>query len=379
MIDLKAELKNYPLVQIDELERNNPDISSDMRDSLILYNKALEKLHAGSEDIAIIELKKAISLNPDFYEANNLLGIVYAHTKDFNKAEHTFKKVIDAEKSGVRALNYLREIGSDYEFFVKQGSKGRKKGKDTASKKYEGLKNERDSALFLNTPLGQERHKTKTIVGILLGFILGSLLVFALSFKYYGMADNEEILCLLIEEKTNAIEQRDKIELENKELLQRYNDLNEQFNEATKQADYYLGVAKLLDIEKLVLENKITKAADELLLLGNNVFEGAGEEKYRVLLDKVMNKAAQIEFNEGKKIFDAGNYREALGRFDKSRSYSEDWSYAVNNLYHCGVCYQELNNTTIAVKTFEELIEKYPSSAFAQYSRNRINQIENTQ
>ena len=33
MIDLKAELKNYPLVQIDELERNNPDISSDMRDS----------------------------------------------------------------------------------------------------------------------------------------------------------------------------------------------------------------------------------------------------------------------------------------------------------------------------------------------------------
>jgi len=43
----------------------------------VLYNKALEDFRAKSEDIAIIELKKAISLNPDFHEAMNLLGIFY--------------------------------------------------------------------------------------------------------------------------------------------------------------------------------------------------------------------------------------------------------------------------------------------------------------
>jgi len=45
----------------------------------VLYNKALEDFRAKSEDIAIIELKKAISLNPDFHEAMNLLGIFYMY------------------------------------------------------------------------------------------------------------------------------------------------------------------------------------------------------------------------------------------------------------------------------------------------------------
>jgi len=53
----------------------------------------LEDFRAKSEDIAIIELKKAISLNPDFHEAMNLLGIFYMYIGENDKAAEVFQKL----------------------------------------------------------------------------------------------------------------------------------------------------------------------------------------------------------------------------------------------------------------------------------------------
>jgi len=73
LINLGQELLNYPPINLANLAESNREIPDNIKNSIILYNKALESLRTNSEDIAIIELKKAISISPDFYEAMNLL------------------------------------------------------------------------------------------------------------------------------------------------------------------------------------------------------------------------------------------------------------------------------------------------------------------
>ena len=60
--------------------------------------------------MAIIALKKAISLHPGFYEAMNLLGICYAAIGKDDKAEFAFKQVIDADDSSIKAMDYLNKM-----------------------------------------------------------------------------------------------------------------------------------------------------------------------------------------------------------------------------------------------------------------------------
>jgi len=379
MIDFKKELQNYPPIDIDKLSATNPDMPDSMKNSIILYNKALEKFRVGSEDIAIIELRKAISLNPDFYEAYNLLGVFYIYTKEYDNAAQVFKKVIDAEKNSIIALNYLKKIDSSYEPQVKKQTKEKKEKGNAAKDRGKTVKVEEKAPLSLNKPARKENYKSKIVLGTFIGFIFGVLLVFVPSFKFYSREDNTEKINQLTAEKEAAVLKIGEYEKKYDELDNKYNGLSTQFEEVSKQADYYLSVAKILNIEKLISENKISEAADEILLLKNKNFQGVEKDRFDKLVKDILPRAAQSEYNAGRELYNKKKYQEALDRFIKSKVYYEDWKYSVNNLFYCGICYQELNNNTMAVKVFEELIEKYPSSTYAQQSQNRITQIQNNQ
>ncbi|MDO8686407.1 MAG: tetratricopeptide repeat protein, partial [Clostridiales bacterium] len=110
MINIKAELVNFPPVNIKNLEGQASELSENYRNSITLYNKAIESIKTNSEDIAVIELKKCISLNPEFFEAYNLLGLCLINMKDSKRATEVFEKVITAEANGITAARYLRML-----------------------------------------------------------------------------------------------------------------------------------------------------------------------------------------------------------------------------------------------------------------------------
>src|SRR5690554_1043093 len=105
------ELKKFSEIDIGNLQKNVKDLPDDMINSIKLYNKAIDSLKRDSEDIAIIELKKAVSLNPGFNEAINLLGLCYAYIGEKDLAQEMFSRVVDSESNGIKAFNYLKVIG----------------------------------------------------------------------------------------------------------------------------------------------------------------------------------------------------------------------------------------------------------------------------
>jgi tetratricopeptide (TPR) repeat protein len=346
--------------------------------SIVLYNKALENFRLKSEDIAIIELRKAISLNPDFYEAINLLGVFYIYTKEYKKAEETLKKVISAERNSIRAMEYLKVINPDYSPLIeKQGkAKSNKKKGNIVKKEKETRKKAESFSKPLKGSFGVEKSDGQDIIKIAVGFILGALLmllIIKVGFSDKAVDTSNDVG--EVQDDVYAI--KEKYEVKLRDQNDKYRDIVSKLEEANDKVSYYINIPKLLEIENLILQKDYQVAADKLISLKNVEFKGIEKEKYDKLLDDTMTNASWNVFSQGRSMLEAKKYQEALDNFNKAALYSEDdWQYASINLYYMGYCYKELNNYTMAMQIFDEVIEKYPASVYAGYSKSRKNEME---
>ena len=66
--------------------QSNPTALEAANQTVRKYNAALVAAQARNEDLAIIQLKKVVSLNPRFVRAQQLLALLYIKTKDYQRA-----------------------------------------------------------------------------------------------------------------------------------------------------------------------------------------------------------------------------------------------------------------------------------------------------
>ena len=98
MIRLKDELINFPPIDLNALAGKNKRFPEHVCTAVALYNKAIERIKFNSSDIAIIELKKAIKVFPEFYDAILLLSLCYYAEDDKTKAINLLNSIRDEEE-----------------------------------------------------------------------------------------------------------------------------------------------------------------------------------------------------------------------------------------------------------------------------------------
>ena len=76
------------------------------------YNAALAAAKGGNEDLAIIQLRKVVSLNPHFVRAQQLLALLYIHIKDYGKAAKCLNRARKVDFNNTTTLKYLHEIST---------------------------------------------------------------------------------------------------------------------------------------------------------------------------------------------------------------------------------------------------------------------------
>jgi len=77
-----------------------------MSEAIIMFNRALAHITQKSDDLAIIQLKKAVELNPSFVDALNLLTLCYLIQNDRDRATAIAERVLALDIFNPVALNY---------------------------------------------------------------------------------------------------------------------------------------------------------------------------------------------------------------------------------------------------------------------------------
>jgi tetratricopeptide (TPR) repeat protein len=367
LIDLKQELQNYPPINLESLLQKDPGIPDRIRNSITLYNKALESIRMKSEDIAIIELKKAISMNPNFCEAMNLLGLCYIYINDYPKAQEMFQKVMTVENNSVRALEYMKMLNPD-NTYSESKSKRRKKPK---IKKPSEQKEE-----VAASPKTLKIKGKGDITKYIIGFAVGALLVFLLGLINTGSGTPNNLSDQLLAENNQLNEEITMYKTKLDKLDADFKSLQRDLESANSSIDYYKSAIKLYEIESLVHNKEYESAADMLILMKTIKFEGQEKERFDNLYSKVMPIAAKTVFEQGYSLFNSSrNYQDALAKLRKVELYTDEFERMDVVLYYIGKSYQALEDSRNAIATYQRLIESYPKSKYATYAGYRINEL----
>jgi len=160
---------------LEEARKNSRALEA-LNDAAVKYNQSLVYLQQKSDDLAIIQLKRAVELNPRFVDALNLLTLCHLIQNNREKAAATAERVLDIDVQNTIALNYLSIVNPGRAkpdtrkvVLTRPGQKGHGGTKSAPATRYKGI-------------TVQEKKASSFRFDIILAFVIGAVCTFAVGY-----------------------------------------------------------------------------------------------------------------------------------------------------------------------------------------------------
>lgn len=375
-MNFKNEIEKIKPINISAAEFNKHEIPYNVRKSIVLYNKSIANLKTNHADLAIVDLKKSLDLNPGFCEAIKLLGLSYVCEKDFHKAEDVFKKLSKYNIYSILADDYLNELNVE---------RTTSKALDAIRSFSSNSNNSIESDDTLKVPRYRRRRikKTSTFPKKFAVLFLVLTIIIAISGLAYWKGLN-------IQTTSNKVENpeiKKNKELEQEKIMnEKYTKMNEEKKKLEKslentklQLDNYKNkndvILKLNDAEKFYQEGNYEKTVDNLVVLKTLVLDDTEKSRVNRLWNDIKTNAIWDIYRLGNSLYKQGNYQEALPKLIKVQQLEPELEIAPWVLYQIANCYKETNDSKNALIFFEKVKNSYPNSEYAGYSEGMISEI----
>ncbi len=344
------------------------------------YNQAYAYCEQGSKDLAIIQLKKVLSMNPKFVQAHQLLALLYMDSEQWERARKELNKCLEVDRNNTRALRYLKEV----EMMLTP----EENPKQPAAKrrKEETLRYQSDNEVIIQ-PLNvkEQKNGVSTLVNIGIGLLIG------LAAMYFLVVPSR--VASVRSESDQQIrelgEQLDERTLKVQEMETAMDGLQKELEDKTQELENYAGtdgtlssMDSLLAAAAAYLEDEdVEKTAENLEQIAGSVnLEETSESfqnLYNTLLGIIGPNLSKEYYSEGYRLYyDETDYQAALEQFTKAVYYDKD---NVDALYYLGNTYRRLDDKENANAVYDELIERFPNSDRARKAQEFKKDMETGQ
>lgn len=351
--------------------QNNPGRLETFNQTVKKYNQALTYCQQDSLDLAIIQLKKVLSMNPRFVQAHQLLALLYINNQDWDKAKKELDKCLKIDTNNTTTLRYLKEVES-----MMPSEEERVKKKKEAIVYQSG----NDTVI---QPVGRkEIVGFQTLINIVIGVVIGVGIAWYLVLPArVQQAQNSANTQL----KTVS-EQLDAKTVQVDELTQQISALTKEKDSLSSSLDEAQGVNVAVEANTDLIEAAlmyINKSADEqtiaqeLELIDDDFLANEATESfktlYQMILDDVGPVVAKTYYNTGYEAFRTEEYDTAIENLEKAFKYDSSNGEA---LYNLAQAYNRSGDTDKAVETYKQVIELFPDTEKARKSENYIKELE---
>ena len=303
----------------------------------------------GSLDLAVIQLKKVLSIHEKFISAHLLLALVAIETNQIELARKELKKVLHIDRGNVTALNYFNETDA---------LRGKSSDKKNSRISKDAVAYTSGNETIIQPKTAQEHGGHNVVLDILLGLIIGMAVCwFVLAPAKIQSANNAANQQLI--EYSDQLEAKDAnieaLEEEVNMLKLTKKSAEEQEKTANEKAGSY---EALFEAQKLISEGKNEEAAEALAKVNvENLADGA-KEIYNSTNATVNATVIEDLYKKGEENFKSGKYEDAKTNLEKVVALNADHDYAV---YYLARSYEQLNDVENAKKYFQRVVELLPA------------------
>lgn len=355
---------------MERLRKNARELEK-MNDALRLYNLAIQYMGQHSEDLALIQLKKAISYNPKFVDAYNLAALCNMASGNNTAAEPFIKRVLYLDKKNPTALRYMQEITPGSKVALEKelsDIKNVEESTSTRRKKRLSYKNSNSGII------GKQE-----IISFAGGVICAAAVLFALVFP-------------------TMLEGKSKVINDLKTTLESYESYNGSDGTASYDEIIKENTSLKEELEKyknsVALQTKIGNVNKAYALLANGEYKEAAllikdidisdmaDEDIKIydsVREQTFSKAAADLFSEGKMYYLSGNYDDAQTTLKNCLDLITDEDYTGDVLYYLGKTAEAKDEKATAISYYQKVLDDYPNSSQAVNAQNSINVLNSTE
>lgn len=351
--------------------QNNPGRLETFNQTVKKYNQALAYCQQDSLDLAIIQLKKVLSMNPRFVQAHQLLALLYLNNQDWEKARKELEKCLKIDTNNTTTLRYLKEAE---EMMPPE--------EERVKKKKEAIVYQSGNDTVIQ-PVGK-----KEIVGFqtLINIVIGAVIGVGIAWYLILPARVQQAQSNASAQLKTVNEQLDAKTVEVNDLTQQIESLTQEKNTLSSNLDAAQGANATIEAYTDLIEAALMyinqtgdemAISEELELIDTEFVEKDATEGfqslYKTLLEAVGPVVAESYYNTGYEAFRAEEYDTAIENLEKAFKYDPENGEA---LYNIANSYYRSGNTTKAVEVYKQVIEQFPDTEKARKAENYIREIQ---
>lgn len=375
---LSVNVESKKNVASDYIERiqNNPSRYENIRQTMRKFNQALDYCRQGSSDLAVIQLKKVISLSPRFIKARLLLALLHIENEDWEKARKELNKALNVDRGNTGALRYLQEV--DRILMPDENDKG-----DRRRRKEEAVRYQNDNEVIIQPSNLTESTRSgfSTVLNIIIGLVIGAAAMYFLVFPTTQQTAQQEVQQQIksinnqLDAKTNQIQT-----LENQ-----IKTLESEKEKLGAELDGYVGTEGKLKVMDQLYEAATVYldtgdknlTAEKLDAIRESVRLEETSQEFQALYASILHligpDLANAYHSEGYTYFRNKDFEAAIECLSKAVYYDPDNADALLDL---GNAYRGNEDTVNAVACFNKVMELFPETDQARKAKQWLDGME---
>ena len=359
-----------------KMVQENPNRLETINQTIKKYNLALGYCYQDGLDLAVIQLKKVLSLNPNYIRAHQLLALLYMESEEWEKAKRELDKCKRIDIGNTTTRRYEKEVRAmlDMEENARAGTKKKKRSDEV-------LKYQSGNETIIQPINNRDGKSVSTVLNIGIGIAIGVaaacfLVLPARTNSINTQAQNElRTISEQLDKKTGVIE----------EMEQQVSALTEENEGLKKELSDYVGndgtmVAfdHLLAAVQVYIEDKSNTAAvaqelEQIDMEAASQIESQGfQSLYQMLLTQVGPSIAETYYESGMDAYQKEMYEDAIVDFARAVAYDPQNS---DVLYNLGNSYRQNGDKAEAKEVYAKVIELFPETEKARRAQTYLDEL----
>ena len=345
---------------LDEIQNNQGRLDT-INQTIKKYNQALLYCKQDSRDLAIIQLKKVLTLNPKLVRGHQLLALLYIQEGRYDQAKKTLRNAGKIDANNTTTLRYLREANAG----LRESSSGKKNKND------ELISYQSGNETIIQPKYLKDNSAVGTVINMLIGIVIGVAITGFLVIP--GMRRE-----LQNETKTEVLEANNTIASKNQTisaLEMQIDDLTSQITNA--KSDEEESASRINSYEQLIAaytaysQDDIATAGDALGNVNPDYLGDEAKDIYNTINAEVNAEYMSSLYKAGTDAYAAQQYDEAITNLLKVIEMDETYENG-NALYYLAQSYRKNDDLDSAKPYYEKVIELYPGTERAATAQNYV-------
>ncbi|MDD7390394.1 MAG: tetratricopeptide repeat protein [Lachnospiraceae bacterium] len=329
-----------------------------MKDAAGKYNQALRCAREGALDLAIVHLKKVLSVYPHYAAAAKLMALICIKQEDYARACRVLGPLLQFDVTDKQALRYMEEASA-------LGG-----GTLKADIREQEEREQRESQDVIIPPYSEKNELLHDFLCILGGLALGVLACIFLIFPSVKQSMIEDSNGQIMEYSSSLSSK----EVEILSLEKQIEDLNTELEDTQNSLKAYTEKNGILDAYTNLLSSMnyyvngdYLEAAQSFAEIDSKaVKNSAYKTAYETMSQQMESTGLKSLYDEGMRLYKRYNYEEAEKYFKQCLKIKSDYPEV---MYWLGLCYYNSGDRENAQKYFYKVQKDYPDTTWSKNSK----------